>query len=109
MSLIRPRVGQHGIDGFAHERANLVLPRRGHLSQRHCVGQLQQLDPETPSIFVGIIRHCADDLDDRFQHQLRGYIGGDVPRRCRFFVLCPPDFPCVIRFARADYTARKEN
>ena len=86
--LIRARVGQHRIDGFAHKRANLVLSRGGHRSQRHRVDQLKQFRLETRSLFVRIICHCADDLDDRFQHQLRGYTGRDVPRRCRFLVLC---------------------
>src|SRR5882672_10246145 len=52
------------------------------------------------SIFVGIVRHCADDLDDRFQHQLRGYVVCDVSRRCGLFVFCH-GFTCFMSAGRA--------
>ncbi len=105
--LIRPRVGQHRIDGLAHERANLVLSRRGHRGQRHRAGQLEQFRLETRSILSGssdivlmismivFSISCVDML-------LAMYLAVVVSSSSAI------GFPCAIWFATADYRASRE-
>src|SRR6267142_1196522 len=65
-----------------------TFARRGHRGQWHGVRELKQLLPDIRTIFIRIVRHRSNDLEQCFQHQLSGHIAGDVARRRCFFVLC---------------------
>src|SRR5712672_2281061 len=84
--LVGPLVDQEIADRLLDEGTDLPFSRRGHRGHWHVIRYLQQFRPHIRAISVRIVSHRGDDLEHCFQHQLRGYIAGDVARRRRFFI-----------------------